>query len=107
LFQAEDGIRDFHVTGVQTCALPIWNRETDYAVPVPPKLGTPGNLTVHQALQQGPKTFRDLMEATGSRDGRDVLIALDAVRCEFEIGRASGRERGWIGGRCGGRRENT
>src|SRR5690606_39811173 len=24
--QAEDGIRDFHVTGVQTCALPIsWN----------------------------------------------------------------------------------
>src|SRR5690606_39928329 len=25
-FQAEDGIRDFHVTGVQTCALPIWER---------------------------------------------------------------------------------
>src|SRR5690606_40502591 len=24
-FQAEDGIRDFHVTGVQTCALPIWH----------------------------------------------------------------------------------
>src|SRR5690606_39504015 len=24
-FQAEDGIRDFHVTGVQTCALPICN----------------------------------------------------------------------------------
>src|SRR5690606_40841125 len=26
-FQAEDGIRDFHVTGVQTCALPIVVRE--------------------------------------------------------------------------------
>src|SRR5690606_40694003 len=25
-FQAEDGIRDFHVTGVQTCALPIWGQ---------------------------------------------------------------------------------
>src|SRR5690606_33980518 len=25
-FQAEDGIRDFHVTGVQTCALPIYER---------------------------------------------------------------------------------
>src|SRR5690606_40994452 len=25
-FQAEDGIRDFHVTGVQTCALPIYHR---------------------------------------------------------------------------------
>src|SRR5690606_39683885 len=24
--QAEDGIRDFHVTGVQTCALPIFSR---------------------------------------------------------------------------------
>src|SRR6266511_942847 len=24
--KAEDGIRDFHVTGVQTCALPIWCR---------------------------------------------------------------------------------
>src|SRR5690625_6900634 len=24
-FQAEDGIRDGHVTGVQTCALPIYN----------------------------------------------------------------------------------
>src|SRR5690625_5677854 len=26
-FQAEDGIRDGHVTGVQTCALPIFYRE--------------------------------------------------------------------------------
>src|SRR2546422_1764597 len=25
-FQAEDGIRDVAVTGVQTCALPIWRR---------------------------------------------------------------------------------
>src|SRR5690606_40085941 len=29
-FQAEDGIRDFHVTGVQTCALPssVWARRS-------------------------------------------------------------------------------
>src|SRR5690606_15228862 len=27
-FQAEDGIRDFHVTGVQTCALPIFEVKT-------------------------------------------------------------------------------
>src|SRR3712207_7735204 len=27
-FQAEDGIRDIGVTGVQTCALPIWPRST-------------------------------------------------------------------------------
>src|SRR5207302_5540531 len=31
-FQAEDGIRDFHVTGVQTCALPIWSLRAGYLV---------------------------------------------------------------------------
>src|SRR5690606_40711604 len=29
-FQAEDGIRDFHVTGVQTCALPICHVFSSY-----------------------------------------------------------------------------
>src|SRR5690606_40327082 len=29
-FQAEDGIRDFHVTGVQTCALPIFDPQRAY-----------------------------------------------------------------------------
>src|SRR5690606_41009991 len=29
-FQAEDGIRDFHVTGVQTCALPIYCDPIDH-----------------------------------------------------------------------------
>src|SRR5690606_39710207 len=34
-FQAEDGIRDFHVTGVQTCALPI-----SIVISVVPSLGS-------------------------------------------------------------------
>src|SRR5690606_40649567 len=38
-FQAEDGIRDFHVTGVQTCALPI-SRSRNWAAPSPS--GAPG-----------------------------------------------------------------
>src|SRR5437762_10575622 len=29
-FQAEDGIRDTSVTGVQTCALPIWNHSPSH-----------------------------------------------------------------------------
>src|SRR5690606_40246852 len=33
-FQAEDGIRDFHVTGVQTCALPISDRHVAHLVAV-------------------------------------------------------------------------
>src|SRR5690625_7424947 len=31
-YQAEDGIRDGHVTGVQTCALPICKGATNYAI---------------------------------------------------------------------------
>ena len=38
-FQAEDGIRDYKVTGVQTCALPIW----------------PAFYTAHFSLQQRPR----------------------------------------------------
>src|SRR5262249_59173561 len=46
-FQAEDGIRDWSVTGVQTCALPIWplhpralakpRRGRDFAAPSVPE----------------------------------------------------------------------
>src|SRR5256886_5930226 len=32
-FQAEDGIRDLTVTGVQTCALPIWIPSSTSSVP--------------------------------------------------------------------------
>src|SRR5690606_40113610 len=49
-FQAEDGIRDFHVTGVQTCALPISSntmkiKKITLAIPaaapaIPPKPST-------------------------------------------------------------------
>src|SRR2546430_4375092 len=38
-FQAEDGIRDLTVTGVQTCALPIWpalRSSATNAVPIRP-----------------------------------------------------------------------
>src|SRR5204863_3834027 len=33
-FQAEDGIRDLYVTGVQTCALPIWSAGLLHAEPL-------------------------------------------------------------------------
>src|SRR5690625_7527261 len=51
-FQAEDGIRDGHVTGVQTCALPITSESSEYlrvcgdseAVPLPVPEGASGEL---------------------------------------------------------------
>src|SRR6266540_2772775 len=59
-FQAEDGIRDRDVTGVQTCALPISllreQREGDAAAP-PPDLrhltGTLGRVQAERLLPQG------------------------------------------------------
>src|SRR5690606_29011105 len=46
-FQAEDGIRDFHVTGVQTCALPILNRIAAADVS-----GAPGRAIYTQLLNE-------------------------------------------------------
>src|SRR6266700_6696855 len=39
-FQAEDGIRDFHVTGVQTCALPISGADRASTEGAPDRFGS-------------------------------------------------------------------
>src|SRR5215469_13303879 len=36
--------------------------------------------TVHQALESGPMFFAELMAALGSKDGREVAVALDQLR---------------------------
>ena len=66
-----------------------WNRATDYRVPEAPELATQPRKSVREALESGPKTFRELMEAAGSRDGRDVLVELDAVRQQAGLERAA------------------
>src|SRR5439155_7904382 len=43
-FQAEDGIRDGHVTGVQTCALPILSAQVRTRVVGRPRASTPTRL---------------------------------------------------------------
>ena len=48
--------------------------------------------SVEEALASGPMFFTHLMEAVGSRDGRDVSLALDELRSRGRIGRdADGR----------------
>ena len=49
-------------------------------VPEPPKYRGKTFPSVEAALADGPKLFEDLMAAVGSRDGREVVVALDAVR---------------------------
>src|SRR5690606_40702567 len=48
-FQAEDGIRDFHVTGVQTCALPILCQLARPLDQRPPTLASSGSRRVLSA----------------------------------------------------------
>src|SRR3712207_8453516 len=54
-FQAEDGIRDIGVTGVQTCALPIWEGPW------------PGVVVVHEAfgLNDDTREQADRLAAAG------------------------------------------
>jgi 2,5-furandicarboxylate decarboxylase 1 len=49
-------------------------------VPEPPRFAGPRFPSVEAALAHGPKFFEDLMAAVGSRDGREIVLALDALR---------------------------
>jgi 2,5-furandicarboxylate decarboxylase 1 len=47
----------------------------EYTVPTAPAFGTAGRRSVHDALTDGPQSFLELMEATGTRDGRAIVRA--------------------------------
>jgi 2,5-furandicarboxylate decarboxylase 1 len=65
-----------------------WQNSRDYAVPEPPRLRhTNAKQTVRQALEGGPKSFVELMELTGSRDGREIVRELDALCSEASLER--------------------
>src|SRR5262249_57918245 len=92
-FQAEDGIRDWSVTGVQTCALPIF------------AIGRP--FTGEENRSGAPVAV--LGEAVAKRLfsdrtplGKNVRIGGVPYRVIGEIGRASCRERVEGGGVGGG-----
>src|SRR5438093_7781786 len=58
-FQAEDGIRDWSVTGVQTCALPIWNLASPWNVIYPKKyLDRDPNYFKTNVVGSGPFKFK-------------------------------------------------
>jgi len=53
-----------------------------HSVPVPPVIAETNRrfATVREALADGPKSFLELMAALGSRDGRELVLALDEIR---------------------------
>src|SRR6478735_10400981 len=55
-FQADDGIRVYKVTGVQTCALPIRSQRTGAFVQPQPEVGPPGALMGLGAVEDRKST---------------------------------------------------
>ncbi len=49
-------------------------------VPAPPQFNGRRFASLEAALQDGPKSFADLMSALGSRDGREIVRALAGLR---------------------------
>src|SRR5204863_7308320 len=103
-FQAEDGIRDLYVTGVQTCALPISILPAVEEKSIPtasvlreahPKGLAGDRLTVefpqaasfHRQLAEEPKNATLLAEALYEVTGRHLELA-------FEVGENGGDETG-------------
>src|SRR5690606_40743730 len=86
-FQAEDGIRDVHVTGVQTCALPIlWLSDFTYVSTWSGFVYVAFVIDAYACRIVGWRVSR-------TAHASFVLDALDQALHERQSGRASCRER--------------
>src|SRR5438067_5582861 len=96
-FQAEDGIRDRNVTGVQTCALPISSV---------PRAGEEEDVEIvaaDDAVQMRVEEVQPRRRAPVPEEARLHVLRTERLPEErVEIGRASCRERGesWVGARA-------
>src|SRR5204862_2442909 len=89
-FQAEDGIRDLYVTGVQTCALPIYSVISEWGAQAAWRWSSA------RCLGNGipPSSVVDNPGKAQSSQGRNTSLVISWCR-EREIGRASCRETVW------------
>src|SRR3989440_9461490 len=85
-FQAEDGIRDLIVTGVQTCALPIYARKAYH--------DNRGRVALRKDSPWPTMFPREMeFERAFAKAGGPLLAGLDPTGLGGKIGRASCRER--------------
>jgi 2,5-furandicarboxylate decarboxylase 1 len=64
----------------------------EHRIPEPPRFEGSRFATIEAALADGPKRFEQLMAATASRDGREIVVALEALRAAGRLTRdAEGR----------------
>src|SRR5690625_5879009 len=84
-FQAEDGIRDGHVTGVQTCALPIYRRPAALAGLRPARV-----LPAVDRRRHGAEALQDLVALCRDWPGRpDLGMVRDHAEPEPDSGAAA------------------
>ncbi|MGE0747883.1 MAG: UbiD family decarboxylase [Rhodospirillales bacterium] len=67
--------------------MPPGAREREYAVPEPPVYRQVPRRTAAEALAAGPQTFRALMEAAGSDDGREIVREIESLAAAGRIER--------------------
>src|SRR5437870_4947240 len=88
-FQAEDGIRDGHVTGVQTCALPIY-KSLNLIIRL--ELEQNGEAIKHMAVVQLPRILPRMVKLP-REDGRQDYVYLGKLIGHF-LGRSEERRVG-------------
>src|SRR5690606_39525544 len=105
-FQAEDGIRDFHVTGVQTCALPISVLHCRDVLPDSiPDLGVRTRMARSKTSAEWLKEHvDDIYVQKAQQDGYRTRASYKLLE---QIGRASCRERVWEKGDDAPHRKRT
>src|SRR5947209_14032450 len=93
-FQAEDGIRDIRVTGVQTCALPILGTPVPRTAPL--LASAPAHARGVDAAERTELSARN----NGAVASRIYVYPIDCMaamrQLHEQIGRASCRERGSV-----------
>src|SRR5690606_41158129 len=86
-FQGEDGIRDFHVTGVQTCALPIsvvMDMLLKACLDCGVRLARPGEFSERAFLNDKldlaqAEAIADLIEASSEQAARNAVQSLQGA----------------------------
>src|SRR5205085_4919220 len=101
-FQAEDGVRVLTVTGVQTCALPIWIEAATASIPL-------AACFIEAPTSSASLLWAWLLRATSSTWAESCsMTAAASVAPSAKIGRASCRERVSIpGGSVGGQKQRV
>src|SRR5690606_39284701 len=88
-FQAEDGIRDFHVTGVQTCALPICQ---DLVV-LARRLEEPGEERLRRNISGAAPRGQSQRGVPGNQQRRRVAVRLGEAEVAADRPRRRSEER--------------